>query len=403
MIDWLRRVDPSRPFLKLAGEAVTYGEAFGEIRRRALPDVRVLAPGPDLDSVLDCLAGISGGGLVVAGPGVGPPAATALDGARLVVFTSGTSGVPKGVRLTMANLEAAAVASMDHLGHGEDDTWLLDLPLHHVAGLSILVRQAYAGGSVRILGGFDQRAFATALRGDVTMASMVPTMLTRLLDEDPGPYLDLRAVLVGGGPIPGGLLERAAEAGLPVLPTYGMTETFGQLATLRPGSPLDHKAHPLPGVEVRIEPGGRIAVRGPQVSPGYLGEPDRAVDWLVTNDLGVIDDDGALRVLGRADAVIVTGGENVHPERVEAELREHPGVRDALVVGIPDPEWGWLVACLYTGDAGDADLESWARSRLAPFMVPKRWLRVETIPLTPLGKPDRSAGAACAKRRAHRA
>ncbi len=226
------------------------------------------------------------------------------------------------------------------------------------------------------------------------MASMVPTMLVRLLDHDPGPYSGLRAVLVGGGPIPAGLLERAAGAGLAVLPTYGMTETFGQVATLRPGSPLAYRAHPLPGVSLRIEADGRVAIKAPQISPGYLGEPDRSEPWLVTNDLGEIDEEGALRVLGRADAVIVTGGENVDPTRVETELEAHPGVAEVVVVGVPDTEWGMAVGCVYSGEAPPEDLEAFLRARVPSFMVPKRWLRVEKVPRTPLGKPDRSVARA---------
>jgi O-succinylbenzoic acid--CoA ligase len=244
----------------------------------------------------------------------------------------------------------------------------------------------YTGGAIEMLPGFDETSFAAALHGAVTMVSVVPTMLTRIIEHRP--FTDLRAVLVGGGPIPDGLLERAAAAGLPVLPTYGMTETFGQVATLKPGAPVDYKGHPLPGVKIRLEPDRRIAVRGDQVSPGYLGEPDRPDPWLITNDLGTIDDDGAVRVLGRADTVIVTGGENVSPERVEAVLREHPAIDDLVVVGVPDGEWGEAIVCLYQGRP--ADIGEWARARLPGFMVPKRFVLVDSVPTTPMGKPDRS-------------
>jgi O-succinylbenzoic acid--CoA ligase len=262
-----------------------------------------------------------------------------------------------------------------------------------VGGLSIVVRQMYTGGAIEMLPGFDELSFGAALHGQVTLVSVVPTMLARVIEH--GPFTDLRAVLVGGGPIPAGLLERAAAAGLPVLPTYGMTETFGQVATLKPGSPLDHKAHPLPGVEIRVEPDGRIAVKGDQVSPGYLGEPDRPDPWFITNDLGTIDDDGAVRVIGRADAVIVTGGENVSPERVEAVLREHPAIEELVIVGVPDGEWGEAIVCLYQGTADD--LEEWARTRLPGFMVPKRWVRVDSVPMTSMGKPDRNKARALAE------
>jgi O-succinylbenzoic acid--CoA ligase len=200
----------------------------------------------------------------------------------------------------------------------------------------------------------------------------------------------VRAVIVGGGPIPDGLLERAVEAQLPVLPSYGMTETCGQVATLRPRSRVERKAHPLPGVELRIESDGRIAVRGPMVFPGYIGEPDRVPgSWFVTGDLGELGSDGALRVKGRADDVIVSGGENIHPGGVEAALCEIAGVEEALVFGIPSAEWGMEVGCLYVGSLEPDALESQLRGRLDGPLIPKRWRRVAVIPTTDLGKPDR--------------
>ena len=391
MIDWFERVDPDRPFLETSETAWTYGEVTTELGRRVTGQVTTIRPGLDADAVFDCLAAITGSGAVIVGPGTKAPNQPNLGNASLVVFTSGTTGPPKGARLTRVNLEAAAQASMQHLGHGQDDTWLLAMPLSHVAGLSILIRSAYAGGSVRLLPGFDPEGFGVALQ-KVTMVSVVPTMLHHILSHDPGPFQGLRAVLVGGGPIPRGLLERASAAGLPVLPTYGMTETFGQVATLKPGSALAHRAHPLPGIDLRIEPDGRIAVRGNQVSAGYLGEPDRGDEWLITNDLGEIDDDGAVKVLGRADTVIATGGEKVDPGRVEAVLQEHPEVDDVLVLGVPDPEWGMAVACLFVGQVTGDDLDSWLKTRMPGFMVPRQWRGVEAIPMTPQGVPDRSEG-----------
>ena len=391
MIEWLSRVDPERPFLRTVERVWTYGETYDEVRSRVTSQVVILRPVLDADSVFACLAGIGGGGTVLVGPGLDVPAEVDLAGASLVVFTSGATGAPKGVRLTADNLEAASVASIGHLGHDESDTWLLAMPLSHVGGLSILVRSAFAGGSVRLLPGFDPESFAAAMREDVTMVSVVPTMLQRILDSHPGPYQGLRSVLLGGGPIPAGLLERAGRATLPTLPTYGMTETFGQVATLEPGSPPARRAHPLPGIQLRIGSDRLIAVRGRQVSPGYLGEPDRTDPWFVTGDLGELDSDGALRVLGRADTVIVTGGENVDPARVEATLREHTAIDDVLLVGLPDEHWGAVVACLYVGEVSPGEAGLWLGQRLPVFMVPKRWLAVDRIPTTTLGKPDRSA------------
>lgn len=390
MIEWLSRVDPSHPFLMSEGRSWTYGDALAQVERRVGGVPRLCFPSLQLPtSLFDVIAGVVGGGATVVGKD--PETTSAVD-ADLVVYTSGSSGTPKGVRLTRGNLTAAAAASAEHLGHGPDDNWLLAMPLNHVGGLAIVFRQMFSGGSVTLLPTFEPGSVAAAIHGGVTMASVVPTMLQRILGH--GPFSGPRAVLVGGGPIPDGLLETAASAGLPVLPTYGMTETFGQVATLRPGAPLQRKMHPLPGIDLRIEEDGRIAVRGEQVSPGYVGEPDRAEEWFVTNDLGELDDEGALMVLGRVDTVIVTGGENVDPARVETILEAHPDVDGSVVAGTPDDEWGSIVVCAYAGAIDVGELTEWARGRMPPFMVPKKWEKVASVPRTPLGKPDRAAVAA---------
>ena len=392
MLDWLRRHDPARVFIETPDDTLTFGEIADAVMDRPVDGIEVVRPGLDIQSVIDLLAVMSKGSAVVTG--TVETAAIDTSDAASVLFTSGTSGRPKGVRLTIDNWEAAASASMQHLGHGPADTWLLALPLHHVAGLSILVRSAYAGGAVRMLPGFDPVAFATHLRRGVSVVSMVPTMMSRVLDVDPGPYDGLKAVLLGGGPIPDRVLDRAGAAGLPVLPTYGLTETAGQVATLRPGAPIENKAHPLPGVDIRIDPDDRIAVRGPMLSPGYVGEPDRgAEDWLVTGDLGTIDDDGALRVTGRADTIIVSGGENIDPAVVEAALLRVEGVQEALVAGLTSEEWGMEAVCLYVGQANPARVETALRQILPGFMIPKRWRQVAGLPMTPLGKPDRDEAA----------
>lgn len=390
VIEWLRRADPARDFLRAPDRVWSYREAVAEVEARlAVERPRHVDPDPTPQSIFDIIAGVSGGGLIVGGDG--RSAGDIGEDTALVVFTSGSTGEPKGVRLTRENIEAAARSSVEHLGHGEDDVWLLGMSLRHVAGLSILMRQAFTGGTVRLLSGFDAFSFADAMRADVTMVSVVPTMLTDLVSL--GPFDGLRAVLVGGGPIPDGLLESAAAAGLPVLPTYGMTETFGQVATLRPGARLGRRAHPLPGIDLRITDDGRIAIRGDQVFPGYVGLPDRDYEWFVTNDLGVIDDDGALIVLGRADDMIVTGGENVAARLVEEAISEHPGVVECIVVGVPDERWGQRVRCVYTGEVSPLELKEFLRDRLEPFQIPKEWVVTKELPRTDLGKPDRAAAS----------
>ena len=331
----------------------------------------------------------------------GPPDAEA----RYVVMTSGSSGSGRPVVLTGANVAASAAASQARLGNGPGDRWLGVLPLHHVGGLSVLWRSAREGGTVVLEERFSAgRAAALLAGGSIAFASLVPTMLCRVLEEHPGPFPGVRGVLVGGGPADPALLARARRAGLPVLATYGMTETASQVATEIPaeaGSRPGSAGRLLEGFEVRavdedgrvLPPGeaGRLEVRGPAVSPGYLGQPERGPgEWLRTGDLGFLDGDGHLFVLGRADDVIITGGEKVHPGAVEAVLREHPLVADARVFGEEDPEWGQRVVAEVAPVAGASldpqELAAHARSRLAGHQVPRRWRLVEEIRRSEMGK-----------------
>ncbi len=308
-----------------------------------------------------------------------------------IAFTSGSSGRPLGVRLTRDNLEAAAAASAIHLRHDPNDRWLCVMPVFHVGGLMILIRSVRQGSEVALERRFDPRRVA-ALLHHVTLASVVPTMLQRILDVDPGPYAGLRAVLVGGAGAPQSLLDRAFTAGLPVLSTYGMTETAAQVATAPLGEPPRRLVMPVPGAEIRVS-SGEIEVRGPMVSPGYIDAPDRAPnEWLATGDLGLLED-GRLSIIGRKHDRIITGGENVDPLEVETALVELPGITEALVVGLDDAEWGQVVAAVVAGPAAGspAAIEHALRSRIAGYKVPQRWLAAPGIPRTSIGKPDRQA------------
>lgn len=313
------------------------------------------------------------------------------DRLALLVFTSGSSGRPKAVRLTFGNLEASAAGSAQHLGHTEIDRWLCNLPIFHVGGLSILVRSARQGSAVVLEPGFDALRTAAWLRaGDATIASLVSVTLARTLEAHTGRYSGLKAVLVGGGPVPPDLIERAREAGIPALPTYGMTETASQVATARLE---DRKMVAIPGAEIGAVD-GRLRVRGGMVSPGYLGEPDRDPDsWFDTGDLGSVSDIGVVEIHGRADDVIVTGGENVFPGEVEAAIRTHPGVVDVVVMGLADDTWGARVMAVYEGEAAPGELERHVRYRLAGFKVPSVWKRVDSLPRLPVGKVDRASAS----------
>jgi O-succinylbenzoic acid--CoA ligase len=302
----------------------------------------------------------------------------------VTLHTSGTTAAPKLVELTYGNFRASAEAAAANLPLTPDDRWLCVMPLFHVGGLSILTRSAFAGSSAIVHERFDVEAVRESLEsGEATVVSLVATMLRRLqaagLSGAPG----LRAALIGGGPVPRDLLDWGAEVGLPLLQTYGMTETCSQIATAPGGSDA---ARPLPGVELRIGEGGEILVRGPMVSHGALA----ADGWLHTGDRGRVDAEGSLHVEGRIKDTIVTGGENVAAAEVEEALVSHPAVADAAVVGRPDPEWGEAVTAFVVvengGAASDPDIIAHVRERLAGYKVPRAIVRVEELPRTASGK-----------------
>jgi O-succinylbenzoic acid--CoA ligase len=305
------------------------------------------------------------------------------DETWVILHTSGTTAAPKPVALTYGNFRASAAAAAANLPLTPDDRWLCVMPLFHVGGLSILTRSAFAGSSVVVHERFDADAVCESLSsGEATVVSLVATMLRRLrsagLSRAPG----LRAALIGGGPVPRDLLDWGAEVGLPLLQTYGMTETCSQIATASAGSDA---ARPLPGVELRMGEGGEVLVRGPMVSAGALA----ADGWLHTGDRGTLDSAGFLHVEGRIKDTIVTGGENVAAAEVEEALVAHPAVADAAVVGRPDPEWGEAVTAfvvLSDGGASDAEIVAWCRGRLAGYKVPRAIFRVDSLPRTASGK-----------------
>ncbi len=330
------------------------------------------------------------------------PAATAL-----AILTSGTTARPKAAILSTAALVASAESWLAALPPATG--WLLAVGLGHVAGIGVVWRAAVSGVPLVVLDRPDPAAIVAALAADPTLShvSLVPTTLARILDatDDEPPPASLRAVPLGGGPIPPALVRRALDAGWPIVPTYGLTEAGSGVTAL----PTDEAArHPssagraLPGVELRIavpdDAGiGEIEVRSAALFDGYLGDEAATAaavtddGWLRTGDLGSLDGEGRLTVADRRTDRIVRGGENISPSEVEAVLLDHPAIADVGVVARRDAEFGHVAVAAIVlrpgaSDPGDAALTAFCRDRLARFKVPAAFVRVDALPRTPNGK-----------------
>lgn len=324
-------------------------------------------------------------------------------GVAFIVPTSGSTGRPKGALISAAAARASATATQERLGG--PGRWLLALPATHIAGLMVLVRSLVAGTepvAVDLSDGFDPELFAAAsvqifAGGGRRYTALVARQLRTLLDAGGAPLSALTgydAVLVGGGPAHASLLERAKKAGVEVVTTYGMTETCG--GCVYDGVPLD-------GVRVELEPGGRIRLAGPMLASGYRLRPDLATafddGWFTTNDLGRLAEDGTLTVLGRADEVAVTGGENVPLAAVDLAVASHPDVAEALAVAVPDAEWGErVVVAVVPADPERPpvleDIRAHVREHHPVAYAPKELHVLDALPTLPGGKTDRRALAA---------
>jgi O-succinylbenzoic acid--CoA ligase len=331
---------------------------------------------------------------------------------RVVLFTSGTTGRPKGAVLTEGNFRASARCSAQNLGAHPAPRWLGTLPLFHVGGLAMMSRTAYDGGCLVLHERFDVHAVNQAIDTEgITHASFVATTLERVLDARGGRPVPetFRLALIGGGPVPAPLLERARAAKLLALQTYGLTEACSQVTTERPSEADGRTAGPpLPGLEVRIigpegevlGPGreGDIEVRGPTVMAGYLNRPEATREalrdgWLRTRDLGMLDERGRLTVLSRRTDLIVRGGENLYPIEIETVIASHPVVQEVSVVGIADARWGEVPVAfvvLRPGHTLPGDLDHWCRRSLAGFKVPARFVTLEALPRNAMGKVERT-------------
>jgi o-succinylbenzoate---CoA ligase len=342
-----------------------------------------------------------------------------LEAIQAIVFTSGTTGEPKGAMLTYGNHFWGANASLYRLGLQTNDRWLSCLPLYHVGGLAVVFRSCLYGTAILLHSRFDVDAFNFSLEDEnATLTSLVPTMLHRLLESRQGrswPAM-LRLILLGGAAATPELLERARAEGLPVATTYGLTEAASQVCTQPPanglrkpgsvGRPLmftrvrvvDDAGDPLPAGEL-----GEITVQGPTVMAGYFRNSDATArtlrnGWLHTGDIGYLDEEGDLWLVQRRSDIIISGGENIYPAEVEAILRRYPGVVEACVVGIPDAEWGQRVAAMVqsvpSSMVSEANLLDFLRQNLAGYKVPRLITIVESLPQTASGKIERRTVAA---------
>jgi len=320
-----------------------------------------------------------------------PPTAAAL------IATSGSSGEPKLVVLSASALQASADATHAHLGGA--GRWLLALPAHHIAGFQVVVRSVLAGTSPKLLpaGSFTAAAFTAAAESLISgpepaYVSLVPTQLSRLIKDDTARHTlaGFSAVLIGGALLPASLASAAAEAGINVVHTYGMSETAGGCV---------YDGTPLKGVQWRLAADGRIWLSGPMLAEGYLGQPqlnastfpvENGTRWFRTSDLGR-ETEGKLEVGGRIDDVIISGGVNLAPTEIENALTRHPHVTEAVVVGVPDPEWGQRVVALVTTAVTQEELQQLVRQHLGSVAVPKQIFTVDQLPTLESGKIDRAA------------
>ncbi len=345
------------------------------------------------------------------------PGAEVVRASQAVLWTSGTEGRPRGVALSAENLRANARAAAARLELGPSDTWLASLSLAHVGGLALVVRSLLLGGHLLAAGRFDADLVSALIDGmhagelatgpklssrPLTHVSFVPTQLLRVLDRRRGrlPPSSFRCVLLGGAHAPADLVERALSEGWPIALTYGMTEMTSQVATAPPElvrGGEETVGEPLDGVELRLADDGEVLLRGPTRALGYVATTQALADaegWYHTGDLGRLDERRRLWITGRRSERIISGGVTVDPLEVEDVLRAHPDVADACVVGMPDPEWGELVAGVLVPVAGRLDVgavAAWARERLAPAKRPRRWSVIDALPRNANGKVSRRA------------
>ncbi|TDB51140.1 MULTISPECIES: o-succinylbenzoate--CoA ligase [Bacillaceae] len=332
-----------------------------------------------------------------------------LNDTYTIMYTSGTTGNPKGVMQSYGNHWWSATGSSLNLGLQANDCWLVAVPLFHISGFSILMRSVIYGMRIVLHSRFEAiEANAAIETKGVTIMSVVTSMLTQMLKElGERKYPEsFRCMLTGGGPVPRGLLDDCMEKGIPVYQTYGMTETSSQCVTLAPedsiqklgsaGKPLmpcQLKIVNASGKEVTNGLEGEIVVKGPNVTPGYLNKPEETAKaikdgWLYTGDIGKLDEDGFLYVLDRRSDLIISGGENIYPAEIESTLLKHPLIVEVGVTGVPDKQWGQVPAAflVVTSPIKKEELHIHCQAMLANYKIPKYYFIVDELPRTASNK-----------------
>jgi len=330
----------------------------------------------------------------------GPPTPAVVQQEHIgtVVLTSGTTGIPKGAALQHRAFRVHAAMCAGFLGRSPAHRWLVTMPLFHVGGLSMMWRCFFSGGTLAVHARFDaETALEALLTQGITHASMVPTTLRRVVLLQRGKRFpsQVRAILVGGGPVDPAIMDEARDAGLPAMETYGLTESCSQACTQR--TPEGHGAGPpLPGVEIRIVD-GVIHLRTPSVMAGYLDQPEATAamlsdGWLATGDLGTLDERGHLHVFSRRTDLILRGGENVYPAEVEHLVLSIPGVLDAAVFAAPDDDLGQVpvAAVVLSSETAVEAVRAAVEPRLARFKRPVAWHVLRELPRNAMGKLDRA-------------
>jgi O-succinylbenzoic acid--CoA ligase len=326
----------------------------------------------------------------------GPERATAPDPESpvTIVFTSGTTGRPKGALLSRRAFLASARASAQVLGWQPDDRWFLCMPLAHVGGLGVLVRCLLAKKAVIHFGrrAFDPtEALSLMKTRGATIASLVPTMLARFVEANEAPNEALRTALLGGAAASPTLVAKGRALGWPLVITYGLTEACSHVTLGATSDTGRHVGRPIPGTDVRIVD-GQVTVRSATLFSGYVDQGPLQVDadgFYATGDLGEVDAAGHLAIHARRTDLVVTGGENVYPREIELLVEEIAGVKEAAVFGVPDETWGQLVALAVVVEAGGPDLATIMASlklRTASHKRPRLGVIVDALPTNTLGK-----------------